>query len=103
MKEGRDRAGEGGGGRGRGEGKEGGEKEGEGGRKEGGGGRKEGGKKKKELGRRRERYMMLLPSKTIRKMDGQKGTHFVMTMETASFSTLSPNTSMLRVGLTSKA
>lgn len=91
MKEGRDRAGEGGGGRGRGEGKE------------GGGGRKEGGKKKKELGRRRERYMMLLPSKTIRKMDGQKGTHFVMTMETASFSTLSPNTSMLRVGLTSKA
>ena len=30
-------------------------------------------------------------------------TNFVMTMETASLSTLSPNTSMLRVGSTSKA
>ena len=33
----------------------------------------------------------------------QTNTHFVITMETASFRTLSPNTSMLRVGLTSRA
>ena len=30
-------------------------------------------------------------------------TYLVMTIDTASFSTLSPNTSMLRVGLTSSA